>query len=62
MDYDPRPGQIILAILVFVAVAFVVTRPEFRRRLAATPRVRIVSLVGLAVVAIAIVARVGGLI
>lgn len=62
MSYDPLPGQIVVGILVVVAFAFVVTRPEFRRRYAETPRVRRVSLLGLALLTCTIVARVGGLI
>lgn len=62
MSYDPLPGQILVAVLVALAVGFVVTRPDFRRRYAATPPIRRISLLGLALLTCAIVARAGGLI
>lgn len=63
LEWDGLPiGQIIVAVLVLVAFAFLVTRPDFRRRFAATPPIRRISLLGLALLTCAIVARVGGLI
>lgn len=55
-------GQLVVGALVLVSFVFIVTRSDFRRRLASTPRVRIVSLTALGLVAVALVARVGGLI
>lgn len=48
-------GQIVVFGLVVVAFVVIAMRPEFRRRLAATPPIRKVSLVGLAVLATAVV-------
>jgi hypothetical protein len=53
-------GQIVVLVLVVVAFAFIATRPEFRRRLAETPPIRRVSLLGLAVLAVAIVIWIAG--